>query len=73
MHEAGMTDGSRLALVAAFYLSKFDTEALAQLGYATFKEAFADIGNQLGVRPSSVKNKRDDFDSVQQIPSDAGS
>ncbi len=64
MHEAGMTDGSRLALVAAFYLSKFDTEALQRLGYATFREAFADIGQQLGVNPRSVKNKRDDFDPV---------
>jgi len=64
MHEAGMTDGSRLALVAAFYLSKFDTEALVRLGYATFKDAFADIGQQLGVNPHSVKNKRDDFDPI---------
>lgn len=64
MHEAGMTDGSRLALVAAFYLSKFDATALARLGYSTFKEAFADIGQQLGVNPRSVKNKRDDFDPV---------
>lgn len=64
MHEAAMTDGSRLALVAAFCLSKFDTDALARLGYATFREAFADIGNQFSVRPSSVKNKRDDFDPI---------
>ena len=53
MHESAMTDGSRLALVAAFYLSKFDTDALARLGYATFKAAFADIGKQLSVRPST--------------------
>ena len=59
-----MTDGSRLALIAAFYLSKFDTEALACLGYTTFKEAFVDIGQQLGVNPGSVKNKRDDFDPI---------
>jgi len=64
MHEAGMTDGSRLALVVAFYLSKFDAIALDRLGYATFKEAFADVGQQLGVKPQSVKNKRDDFDPI---------
>jgi hypothetical protein len=62
MHEAGMTDGSRLALVAAFFLSKFDTLGLKRLGYATFNEAYANIGQQLGVKPQSVKNKRDDFD-----------
>jgi len=64
MHEAGMTDGSRLALIAAFYLSKFDTAGLVRLGYATFKDAFVDIGQQLGVKPQSVKNKRDDFDPI---------
>ncbi len=62
MHEAGMTDGSRLALVAGFYLSKFDTAGLERLGYATFKAAYYDIGKRLGVKPQSVKNKRDDFD-----------
>lgn len=64
MHEAGMTDGSRLALVVAFYLTKFDTRALVQLGYATFEEAFGDIGRKMGVNPQSVKNKRDDFDPI---------
>jgi len=64
MHESAMTDGSRLALVAAFYLSKFDAAALDRLGYSTFNEAFADIGQQLGVNPRSVKNKRDDFDPL---------
>lgn len=62
MHEAGMTDGSRLALIVGFYLSKFDTAGLERLGYATFKVAYSDIGQQLGVKPQSVKNKRDDFD-----------
>ncbi len=64
MHEAGMTDGSRLALIVGFYLSKYDTVALKRLGYATFKEAYADIGAKFGVKPGSVKNKRDDFDPL---------
>lgn len=68
MHEAGMTDGSRLALVAAVYLSKFDAAALARLGYSTFKEAFADIGQKLGVNPRSVKNKRRFRSGFQQRP-----
>lgn len=62
MHEAGMTDGSRLALVVGFYLSKFDTAGLERLGYATFKAAYSDIGQRLGIKPQSIKNKRDDFD-----------
>jgi hypothetical protein len=64
MHEAGMTDGSRLALIVGFYLSKYDTVALERLGYATFKEAYADIGAKFSVKPGSVKNKRDDFDPL---------
>lgn len=72
MHKAGMTDGSRLALVAAFYLSKFDAASLTRLGYSTFKEAFADIGQRLGVNPRSVKNKRDDFDPVFSKPVQVG-
>lgn len=64
MHEAGMSEGSRLTLVVAFYLSKFDSKALTQLGYSKFKDAYVDIGNRLAVKPSSVKNKRDDFDPL---------
>lgn len=64
MHEAAMSDASRLALIPAFYLSKFDAAALSALRYRTFQEAFADIGQKLGVNPRSVKNKRDDFDPV---------
>lgn len=64
MHEAGVTDGSRLALVWAFYLSEFDAAALACLGYSTFKEALADMGQQRRVNPRSVKNKRDDFHPI---------
>jgi hypothetical protein len=64
MYEAGMTDGSRLALIVGFYLSKFDAAALERLGYPTFNEAYKDIGEKLGVKAGSVKNKRDDFDPL---------
>ena len=64
MHEAGMSDASRLALILAFYLSKFDAAALSALSNGTFQEAFSDIGQRFGVNPKSVKNKRDDFDPV---------
>ena len=64
MHEAGMTDGSRLALIVGFYLSKYDTIALERLDYATFKETYADTGAKFGVNPGSVKIKRDDFDPL---------
>jgi hypothetical protein len=64
MHESAMTEGSRLSLIPAFYLSKFDAQGLKTLGYSSFTEAFDDIGQRLGSSPSSVKNKRDDFDPL---------
>lgn len=64
MLEAAMTDESRLSLIPAFYLSKFDKGAVSALGYQTFREAFADIGGKLSENPSSIKNKRDDFDPI---------
>lgn len=52
------------ALVIAYYLSKFDTEGLERLGYNHFNTAFQDVGQRLGVNPNSVKNMRDEFDSL---------
>lgn len=69
MHEARMTGGSRPTSVATFYLSKLDVKILARLGYSTLKEAYADIGQQLGVNPRLVKHMRDDFDPVFCNPS----
>jgi hypothetical protein len=66
MHEAGMSDASRLALIPAFYLSKYDRDALSALGYSGFTAAFNDIGQRLGISSSSVKNKRDDFDPFHE-------
>lgn len=57
-----MQPQNELALVVSFYLSKFDYDGLARLGYDTFREAFRDIGQKLDVKPTSVKNMRDEFD-----------
>jgi hypothetical protein len=64
MNEASMSDSSRLSLIPAFYLSKFDKRAVAALGYKGFTDAFNDIGRILGLSSSSIKNKRDDFDPI---------
>ena len=53
---------NELAMVVAFYLSKFDQEGLKQLGFRTFRQAFDEIGSGLHVNPNSVKNWRDEFD-----------
>ena len=64
MLEASMSNASRLALVLAFYLSKYDSAALRALGYKGFTAAFRDIGSRLGISAAAVKNKRDDFDPL---------
>jgi len=57
-----MTDAHKRALIAAFFLSKFDRKGVRSLGYETFDEAFTRIGADLGVKPSTVKHMRDSFD-----------
>ena len=57
-----MKPENELAMVVAFYLSKFGEEGLEKLGYQSYKQAFDDVGRSLGVKPNSVKNWRDEFD-----------
>jgi hypothetical protein len=51
-------------ILAGLYLSKFDTEGLAKLGFENFVESFNAIGYALGAKPASVKNYRDEFDPI---------
>lgn len=50
------------AVVCGLFLSKFDKDGLALLGFTSFSEAFNVLGISLGVRPASIKNYRDEFD-----------
>jgi hypothetical protein len=50
------------AILIGLYLSKFDEEALEELGFQGFQEAFNAIGYSIGVKPASLKNYRDEFD-----------
>lgn len=59
-----MTPENELALIIAYYLAKFDSEAVRNLGYATQREAFDRIGERLGVKRNTVKNMRDQFDPL---------
>lgn len=51
-------------ILAGLFLSKFDAEGLAVLGFETFTEAFNALGYALGGRPASIKNYRDEFDPL---------
>ena len=51
-------------ILAGLYLAKYDEAGLKQLGFNSFVEAFNVIGYGLGARPASIKNYRDEFDSL---------
>ncbi len=57
-------DNRRKLLVVAFYLAKFNENAVQNLGYESFRDAFVKIGAKLDYSPNSVKNRRDDFDPL---------
>lgn len=59
-----MDNNHKLALYVAYYLSRFNNEALTNLGYTTCNNAFDDIGKRLKVNKHSVKNWRDEFDPL---------
>ncbi|NJN84016.1 MAG: hypothetical protein HC802_18225 [Caldilineaceae bacterium] len=57
-----MKPENELAMIVAFYLSKFGEDGLDRLGFDSYRQAFADTGRSLNVKPNSVKNWRDEFD-----------
>ncbi|MBB6022166.1 hypothetical protein HNR77_003262 [Paenibacillus sp. JGP012] len=57
-----MLDNHKLALIVAYFLSKYNEIALENLGYSNFTAAFEDIGFKLSVKPNTIKNMRDEFD-----------
>ncbi len=56
-----MTKADRLSLVA-YYLSKFDMDAVERLGYSNRSEAMRIISRQLGSDNEYLKRRRDEFD-----------
>ena len=52
-------------LILAFYLAKFNKVAYENLGYTTITKAHEDLGEKLGYKGNSVKNRRDDFDTIE--------
>lgn len=59
-----MEKSHKLTLYVSYYLSRFNNQALANLNYTTWNNAFEDIGKRLNVKPHSVKNWRDEFDPL---------
>lgn len=63
-----MKENHSLALIVAYYLSKFDSIAYKNLGFSTSSGAHKEIGRILGVKPNSIKNMRDEFDPLHDNP-----
>ena len=55
---------NQLAIIVAFYLSKFDKVAKKRLGLSTDAEAFREISRILEVEKNYVKFRRDEFDPI---------
>lgn len=57
-----MKPENELAMIVAFYLSKFGNEGLRNLGFQSYTQAFSHVSRRLSVNQNSVKNWRDEFD-----------
>lgn len=52
------------AILCGLFLSKCNYEGTKRLGFSSFKEAFNILGLAIGVKPSSIKNYRDELDPL---------
>jgi hypothetical protein len=57
-------NSNQLAIIIAFYLSKFDKIAKNRLGYKTDSDAFQGISDALGIKKNYIKFRRDEFDPI---------
>ncbi len=57
-----MSESHKSALVVAYFLSRCDKKGVQALGYQTWEEAYAQIGQKLNVLPATIKQMRDSFD-----------
>ncbi len=53
-----------LAIIVAFYLSKYDKKGLKNLGFKNDSEAFETTAKILGIKKNYVKFRRDEFDPI---------
>ena len=57
-----ITDANRKISIIAYYLSKFDMDAVRALGYENFSRAFEGVSNRFGKNNNYMKLRRDEFD-----------
>lgn len=59
-----LTDANRKISIIAYYLSKFDKDAITELGYDTYSSAFEEISKRFGKTNNYMKLRRDEFDAL---------
>ena len=57
-------DNRDMAIVIGLYLSRFNKQALDEFEFSGFHQAYNVLGFSLGVKPKSINNYRDEFDSI---------
>lgn len=53
---------SEQAIIVSYYLSRFNDEAVSNLGYKTWKDVFENLSEILQINKHTIKNWRDEFD-----------
>ena len=59
-----ITDSNRKATIIAYYFSKFDRDAMKELGFSTLTEAFNELSLKVGKENGYLKLRRDEFDPL---------
>ena len=59
-----IADVNKKISVIAYYLSKFDREAIQALGYDTYTTAFSELSKKFGKTNNYMKLRRDEFDAI---------
>ena len=57
-----LTDANRKISIIAYYLSRFDMDAVRALGYENYSRAFEGVSARFGKNNSYMKLRRDEFD-----------
>lgn len=63
-----MNNQRKMALIAAYYISKFDELAYKNIGFGSVTGTHSKIGEILGVKGSTIQNMRDEFDPHHDNP-----
>ncbi|MGN7503564.1 MAG: HNH endonuclease [Alphaproteobacteria bacterium] len=59
-----LNEQNKLALIVAYYLSRFNETAYQDLNFGSMRDTHKAIGDILNVKQNTVKNMRDEFDPL---------